>query len=247
MVDVTPSNSLLAALASQFAAARQGQSQGSSSVIPGLQGLGGQESAPSTPTGASPVAGGGIPGTATTGPAVANSLVNGGGFAGDPISQSVAGTLLSRADRQPGERGDLGGGLVGGDPSGLLTILGGPLAPASLLASLVLSDAFTGIPDPNLLNTGSLADLVSSADTGQSFQDLFSESVRRGAEFGGTIDRDGRVTGDFGTLPTATSAPASFPAIRAGVAAREESEIDRGRSPGAGPNRGASNAGNRGR
>lgn len=226
MVDAIPSNSLLAALANQFASARQGRNNGSGSTIPGLQaGVPGvSETAPSAPS-ANPAvpssAGGGIPGTATTGPGVVNSLLSGQNLT-DPVTQSVL-----RSAREPGERGDLGGGLIGGNAAGVLSILsGGITAFPALLAGLVASDALGLPPDPNFFSANSLVNLVT--DRGQSTQDLFEESVRRGAEFGGTIDSEGRITGDFGTTRTSATPLASFPSFRIGPAPRDRSENDRG-------------------
>lgn len=165
MVDIT-SDALLAAIANQFANARQGQSPGVGSVVPGLVGAGvGEQGTVSPAAVGSP--GGGVPGTATTGPAVANALLGGGGGGiGDAVSQQVAGTLLGR--QEAGERGDLGAGVAGGNIGALLSVLGGIGAVPTILGSLIASDA-SGLPlDPSLLSTMTLAELVSGeSDPGQ--------------------------------------------------------------------------------
>ena len=220
MVDITPSNALLAALSNQFAAARQGQTPGVGSAIPGLPGVASSESAPSV-SGASLA--GGIPATATTGQSVANSLLGGVGGTGDAIAQQVAGTLLSQ--REPGERGDLGAGVTGGDVGALLSILGGPAALFSIIPSLVASDA-AGLPlDPSLLSATTLAELVSGTE---------DSSPGFSGEFGGALNADG----SFTPAISSTGGGGTANIIRRGViggsrgvfGGRQESEIDRGRS-----------------
>lgn len=207
MVDITPSDALISALANQFSAARQGRTPGVGSSIPGLQrGVGGegQSSAPAV-VGA---AAGGIPSTATTGPSTANALL-GGSTATDPVSQQAFNALVSQRG-EPGERGDLGAGVTGGSLGALLAVLGGPLAPLSLIGNLVASDAL-GLPPTASIT---LADLVEAGERG----DLGSLGL------GGDVL--GGVTSDVRNINTALDAaiaadPSTFGGSRG-------SEADRG-------------------
>lgn len=155
MVDVTPQMAFIAALQGQFNASRQGGG-GPVPGIPGLSGAGGNDPA-NTPGGLSGgITAGGVPSTATTGTSVANTLISGGGGS-DALSQQVGNALIGR---EAGERGDLGAGITGGDLGALLSILSGPGAFATILGSLVASDA-AGLPlDPSLLTPASLAGLA---------------------------------------------------------------------------------------
>ncbi len=144
MVDITPGTALLAALQNQFNAARQGQGQGTNSLIPGFAGSG-EGADPSSILSAlgGGISAGGVPGTATTGSSIANSLIGGSAGAGDPLAQQVS-LASGLGFREGGERGDLGAGVTGGDIGMLLSTLG-PLAPLMLLGQIVSSaDAVAG-------------------------------------------------------------------------------------------------------
>ena len=148
MVDITPSQALLAALQGRFDAARQGQGRGTNSLIPGLPGGGEGTDSGSVigALGSGGISAGGVPGTATTGSSIANSLIGGGAGAGDPLAQQVS-LASGLGFREPGERGDLGAGVTGGDADLLMSILSGnPLLMAAMAAQAVSGQglSFTG-------------------------------------------------------------------------------------------------------
>lgn len=130
MVDISPGAAFMLALNSAFNAAHANAPQGNLGAgIPGLaQAAAEQGGAPGQI--ASGATGGTVGGTATTGTNALNSLLGGGATAGDPLTQQIAGTSnFLNATREPGERGDLGAGVTGGDPRLLLAMLSGnPLA-----------------------------------------------------------------------------------------------------------------------
>lgn len=145
MVDITPGVAFLAALQNQFNAARQGQGRGTNSLIPGLPGGGeGDSGSVIGSLGSGGISAGGVPGTATTGSSIANSLIGGGASAGDPLAQQVSLASGFGSPGEPGERGDLGAGVTGGDAELLLSILSGnPLLMAASVAQAVNNQNFT--------------------------------------------------------------------------------------------------------
>jgi hypothetical protein len=89
VVDITQGQALLAALQAQFNAARQGTGQGTSSTIPGLPGSGGDDGGVGGVNALAGISPGGVPGTATTGQSIVNSLIGGAPLGGDPLAQQV--------------------------------------------------------------------------------------------------------------------------------------------------------------
>lgn len=161
MVGIT-SDALIAALANQFAAARQGQVSGG----PGQLGpLGSGEAASNTAPGLGGSSVGGVPGTATTGPSIANALLGGSpqSVGAGPVSQQVANTLLGQRSDAP-ERPNVPGGSVG---TLLALLTGGAAAVPGIFGSLVTSDALGLPPDPNLLSLTGLAQLADESDPAQ--------------------------------------------------------------------------------
>lgn len=137
--------------------------------VPGAQGIPGVGGQPGQDAGGTPAAvsggisgGASIPGTATTGPGLLENVLAGGGA--DPLTQGAPFQgAIGLGGNEPGERGDLGAGVTGGDLETLLSVLGGPTAIAAILGSLVTSDAL-GLPPSTSLG---LSDLVGgSADIG---------------------------------------------------------------------------------
>lgn len=209
---------------------------------PGSQGIPGQGGVPSEAGGSPGVAGsigggvgggGSVPGTATTGQNILADIAAGTASPTDPLA---GGTIFQGAG-VPGEAGDLGASVTGGDLGTLMSVLGGPTALLSILPSLVASDAL-GMPlDPSLLTTTSLAQLAFGGGEG---------GAGAGTEFGGSINSDGSFTpavssvGGSGGVNTIRSG--AFPSL----GGNDDNQNDRrDTSPGPGPNRGTgpSNAG----
>ena len=232
MVDITPGVAFLAALQNQFNAARQGQGQGTNSLIPGLPG--GGEGDPGNVIGAlgsGGISAGGVPGTATTGSSIANSLI-GGGVGGDPLAQQVAasfgaGGSFGLGSREPNNPSGASLGefdnLQGGDADLLKGVLSGnPLLMLALIGNAIANEG--SIPsDP--------------ADLGGDFgAQAFSRSESSGRELGGNLG---------GSINTGSiSGGGSVGNIRSGFSGGSSGN-DRDQSPGPGPNRGTgpSNAG----
>lgn len=184
---------------------------GAQGIPAGGTGVQGDSGGVVAPAATSAALGGGasVPGTATTGQSLLEEIVAGGVDPASAEAESLINRLRGIGGGEPGERGDLGAGVMGGDVGALLSVLGGPLAPATILASLVASDA-SGLPlDPSLLTASGLASLAAGTDPG---------------EFG-----SGRV-GDLGRdVLTGAASAALAPSILGGVG-RQESAIDRGRT-----------------
>lgn len=206
----------------------------SNTFTPGAQGVPGAAPGTADPGGvgggiaggAAGVGGGGasVPGTATTGAGILESI-NSGQL---PVSSPSANDLVDRlfgGGGEPGERGDLGAGVTGGDLETLLAVLGGPASMPLILASLVMSDAMGLPPDPSLLGTTSLADLAfgggDPADVGLT-RDITTgvvsdiNNINRSLDatfaanpdiFGGSSDNDGRDRGRSPSRRETTSSP----------------------------------------
>lgn len=160
MVGIT-SGALLAALQAQFDAARQGQVQGRDQGIRGLQQSAESGNSPNSLINGG-ISAGGIPGTATTGVS-GNALIGGSAPLAGAVANGSPGSLFSTSGSEPGERGDLGAGVTGGDLELLLSILSGnPIAMAAAIAQAV-----SGQP--------------------ASFGEAFALSQEQGREFGGAF------------------------------------------------------------
>lgn len=201
---------------------------------PGAQGVPGANGQPGADPAGTPVGsaaagaigagGASVPGTATTGTSILEDIL--AGEPADPAASLV--DRLRGVGREPGERGDLGAGVTGGDLGALLSVLGGPFAPASILASLAASDALGLDLDPSLLSTTSLLELAQAENES-------SPGFGADATGGAPFSFDPGVNVGAGNLPPASgpfSAPVDFSVPSTGLSfgTRSESEIDRGRS-----------------
>ena len=132
---------------------------------PGVQGIP-TAGAPADPTGAPSViggvagGGGSVPGTATTGQSIVGDII-GGGVSADPIAQDLVSRTFNIGRDE--STADLGAGVTGGELGALASILGGPLGAASIIGSLVMSDALGLPPSPSV----SLAEIAGTEDFGQ--------------------------------------------------------------------------------
>ena len=173
--------------------------QGIPSGVPGTPGdPGGGVAGGVAPAGVG-AGGASVPGTATTGQGILESIVAGGDP--DVARRLLPGSLFQTA---PGEPGDLGAGVTGGNVNALLSVLGGPLAIPTILGSLVASDAMGLPPDPGLLSVPSLAQIAAVGDPANRLAPVIDTTI------------------------TATPVPSGgFGGV---TRARQESEIDRGRT-----------------
>lgn len=141
MVDIAPGAAFLLALKNAFDAARANAPRGNTGVgIPGISDAAdqGTPSLPGQVAGSSIGGlGGGVPGTAPTGQNALVPALGGGEPAGTltplPLRQPDTVNALNFGPRQnvrePGERGDQGAGVTGGNLNMLLAVLSGnPLA-----------------------------------------------------------------------------------------------------------------------
>ena len=153
MVDLTAGTALLAALNEQFNAARQGQPPGRSALIPGLAGVEGQQS-PGALNALAGISPGGVPGTATSGSSLQNSLIGGTASATDPLAQSVSDAIGNTFgdNREPGEQPERPT-VAGGNADVLLSILtGNPLLMAAVLGDAISGQSNFGVNSADLSN-----------------------------------------------------------------------------------------------
>lgn len=205
---------------------------------PGAQGIPGQPGAAgdaASSVAAGPAAAGigsggaSVPGTATTGQSILENIMTGGIDPGSPDQVSLVDRLRG-FNGEPGERGDLGTGVTGGDVGALLSVLGGPFASASILSSLVASDALGMDLDPSLLSANSLLELAQVQAENESSPGFSADAT------GGTpFSFDPGVNVGAGNLPAASgpfSAPVDFSVPSRGLSfGGGGSGGDRGRSP----------------